>query len=109
MAENRRRDNDDAVEAAETQPDVETPKEIATPKAAEHATPEVRRQAMAAENASALASAAVVGDKDREARIKRADEMAEENAAAAMPMDDDDVRQERMRRAGEMARENATS
>lgn len=109
-----RKDNaDDAVatmdsgaEAAEHQPAVETPDEIATQKAAVKAGPDERRAAMAAENATTITPTA--DDRDRQERETRANQMATENAASTMPLDDHDERQGRALRAAQMAGENNT-
>jgi hypothetical protein len=103
------RDDERAVNEAtintQEQSGVETPEEIASPKAVTKATRSERADAMAAENAQT--NAPVVG-KERDERERRAAQMADENAATFSSQDDDE-RDERAKRADMMARENAAT
>lgn len=96
---------DSKHEVQDHQPEVETPKEIATPKAAEKASPDERRAAMAQENAVSMAP--LEDDRERRSRSQRAGQMAQENAVSMAVLSDDDEREARTERAAQMARENA--
>jgi hypothetical protein len=102
MAKSDEQTDPATMETREHQPTVETPQEITTQKAADKATPEERRAAMAQENMAT--QVAIADDKDRQTRTARAMDMAKENAVAGTPTADDEERKARAVRMQQMAR-----